>query len=598
MKSDESAFSIVPSSGISTSSNGSGSLESIRNFYASMIYPRLSFEDDLFTTRVYKRNYRISRSSRGQTKAIHLDGGSFTSKEPGLDDASVIFEESSLDHESAVSKERSLDHESVASPKHGLDHESVTPRASGLTHKLVAPSVPGFDPGSPKEPVTQDHGNKHDTITPQGLSLNDEAVTPPESSHEHESPSSSQSGPHHEFIAPQGSDLSYEDDATNHDLSHKAAISHEEGRQSILKLLDSEPQRCPDGRTSFRLHSWLNSAITCGDTSLVETLLRWGVNPNHCRPGGGTGLHTFVSGFYAGVRSDGSADEKTLRLLLDHIDLLAIGYDGNTVLGSLSRLGEGRDEFATTKLATLILRNIPEHRKAGIRSMMRVEEGTGKDNDVSVSTERVSASAPFLVPNSLGSTEEVKKEGKDTVANEEILPASAPLIASNSLGFLEERRKEGGNVVTTQRNISISAPLPVSNSLWLPEEERIKGRNIRTSRSGIPVSAPVPLSESLGSPGQGRKRRKGESVLTDKRRIPISAPLHASNSLWMLEEERSGGSDLTSRKRIPISAPFLAAHSLGWPEGEGRKREYDFFGSMERHISLPVLTEHSLGWDG
>ena len=49
-----------PSSRLSTSTNQTGNSDSIKS-YASMIYRRLSFEDDLFTARVYKRNYRSPR---------------------------------------------------------------------------------------------------------------------------------------------------------------------------------------------------------------------------------------------------------------------------------------------------------------------------------------------------------------------------------------------------------------------------------------------------------------------------------------------------------------------------------------------------------
>lgn len=57
MKSDESAFSIVPSelsSRLSLSTNESGDHDSLRS-YESIVYHRLSFEDELFTARVYKR---------------------------------------------------------------------------------------------------------------------------------------------------------------------------------------------------------------------------------------------------------------------------------------------------------------------------------------------------------------------------------------------------------------------------------------------------------------------------------------------------------------------------------------------------------------
>ena len=53
--SDDSAFSIVPSGMSSRFSVSAHTEES-----TELIYRRLSFEDDLFTTRVYKRNYRTS----------------------------------------------------------------------------------------------------------------------------------------------------------------------------------------------------------------------------------------------------------------------------------------------------------------------------------------------------------------------------------------------------------------------------------------------------------------------------------------------------------------------------------------------------------
>ena len=64
MKSDESALSIVPSglsSRLSLSTGLSGRRSSIGSL-ASMAYRRLSFEDDLFTATVYKRNYRALRA--------------------------------------------------------------------------------------------------------------------------------------------------------------------------------------------------------------------------------------------------------------------------------------------------------------------------------------------------------------------------------------------------------------------------------------------------------------------------------------------------------------------------------------------------------
>ncbi len=59
-KSDESAYSIVPSwmsSRMSTSTHCTAKRESFMS-EKDMVYQRLSFENDLFTARVYKRNYR------------------------------------------------------------------------------------------------------------------------------------------------------------------------------------------------------------------------------------------------------------------------------------------------------------------------------------------------------------------------------------------------------------------------------------------------------------------------------------------------------------------------------------------------------------
>ncbi len=66
MKSDESALSIVPSnmsSRLSMSTDQTGRRDSISS-NTSMVYRRLSFEDDLFTATVYKRNYRSPRLQR------------------------------------------------------------------------------------------------------------------------------------------------------------------------------------------------------------------------------------------------------------------------------------------------------------------------------------------------------------------------------------------------------------------------------------------------------------------------------------------------------------------------------------------------------
>lgn len=63
MRADESALSIVPSrlsSRLSSSTDQASSHDGTRS-YETMVYRRLSFEDALFTAKVYKRNYRNRR---------------------------------------------------------------------------------------------------------------------------------------------------------------------------------------------------------------------------------------------------------------------------------------------------------------------------------------------------------------------------------------------------------------------------------------------------------------------------------------------------------------------------------------------------------
>lgn len=83
MKSDESAFSIVPSKMSSrlSMSTGPSSYRNSISSYASMVYSRLSFEDDLFTARVYKRNYRSPRLRRFWEKKPDHDHESVTSRQ-------------------------------------------------------------------------------------------------------------------------------------------------------------------------------------------------------------------------------------------------------------------------------------------------------------------------------------------------------------------------------------------------------------------------------------------------------------------------------------------------------------------------------------
>ena len=75
MKSDESAFSIVPSrlSSRLSISTGQTSRPNSASGHMNMTYHRLSFEDDLFTARVYKRNYRNARLQRLERREFDPD---------------------------------------------------------------------------------------------------------------------------------------------------------------------------------------------------------------------------------------------------------------------------------------------------------------------------------------------------------------------------------------------------------------------------------------------------------------------------------------------------------------------------------------------
>ena len=75
MKSDESAFSIVPSrlSSRLSISTGQTSRPNSASGHMNMTYHQLSFEDDLFTARVYKRNYRNARLQRLERREFDPD---------------------------------------------------------------------------------------------------------------------------------------------------------------------------------------------------------------------------------------------------------------------------------------------------------------------------------------------------------------------------------------------------------------------------------------------------------------------------------------------------------------------------------------------
>ena len=81
-KSDESAFSIVPSrlSSRISISTGQTSRPNSAISHVDMVYHRLSFENDLFTARVYKRNYRSERGQRLRRNQSDRDHDGVTNK--------------------------------------------------------------------------------------------------------------------------------------------------------------------------------------------------------------------------------------------------------------------------------------------------------------------------------------------------------------------------------------------------------------------------------------------------------------------------------------------------------------------------------------
>ena len=101
IKSDESAFSIVPSrmsSRFSLSTIQTGDPNSVRSS-ASLEYRRLSFENDLFTARVYKRNYRSpkyqgSRKQNPDRDVEAVDHRKEDTRSPDLTNSSVLDQES------------------------------------------------------------------------------------------------------------------------------------------------------------------------------------------------------------------------------------------------------------------------------------------------------------------------------------------------------------------------------------------------------------------------------------------------------------------------------------------------------------------------
>lgn len=104
------------------------------------------------------------------------------------------------------------------------------------------------------------------------------------------------------------------------------------------------------------LESALDTAIRCGSSVSVQALLEHGVNPNYCLNDGRSGLHTFVSDYCTTTQGEDPAKLMIVRLLLEHVELLAFNDDGEMVLDSLLRLG------SKNEIARLFLENLPEYK--------------------------------------------------------------------------------------------------------------------------------------------------------------------------------------------------------------------------------------------
>ena len=100
------------------------------------------------------------------------------------------------------------------------------------------------------------------------------------------------------------------------------------------------------------LESALGTAIRCGSSSSVQTLLRHGVSPVRCGSNGRTDLHTLM---LSPARSNLPTNSRFLRLLLDHVSLLAIDQNGDRVIDTIAQLVPG-------DLMELFLKNIPRRK--------------------------------------------------------------------------------------------------------------------------------------------------------------------------------------------------------------------------------------------
>lgn len=193
----------------------------------------------------------------------------------------------------------------------------------------------------------------------------------------------------------------------------------------------------------FPLEPALDTAIRHGSLLSVDALLSWGVSPLCCRSDGNSGLHTFFLRFDTMVHRHLSAEETLLRLLLDHIDLLAKDQNGNTVLDSLSHFNfkdiRNFQDASETEMARFLLEYLPNNRVLEgnvLRSMIEKTRLEKLQNDNFARTESPFISGPSLTSNSFGWPQEAKKDpAKEVSASRKSLSISTPLSVTDSLGW-------------------------------------------------------------------------------------------------------------------------------------------------------------------
>lgn len=110
------------------------------------------------------------------------------------------------------------------------------------------------------------------------------------------------------------------------------------------------------------LESVLDTAIRHGSPLSVHSLLRRGVSLGFCCSDGGTSLHNFFLSHTTTAEREVPTVKRTLRLLLDRIDLLARDDQDQMVLDSMCELAEESHGIARADFARRLLRYLPQHK--------------------------------------------------------------------------------------------------------------------------------------------------------------------------------------------------------------------------------------------